>query len=106
MKGQTSLEALIVLAAYLAFLGTLVFYTEDLEKKLRDKNDFITAEWSAERVATLENFFTANGRNSAWKASTENCSISENATCTFGKATASKKTVGGLNETEKWKQPV
>lgn len=106
MKGQVSFEALIVLAAYLAFLGALVFYAASVEKGLHEKSDAVSAEWSAERVSTLENLFVTNGRNSAWNASVENCTISETVYCTFGKEVASKEAFGGLNATEEWKQPI
>lgn len=106
MRGQTSFETLIVLAAYLAFLGLLIFSAASLGKKLRGESEVIAAGWSAERVAALENFFIVNGRNAAWNESIENCSIGEKIVCIFGRAASSKNVLGGLNETEAWKQPV
>ncbi len=97
---------MIVLAAYLAFLGALLFYATGLEREVRGKSDSINAAWSVRMTAALENFFILNGRNAAWNEKAANCSIGERVICRFRGASSSSEVFGGLNESQAWKQPV
>ncbi|MEM4389268.1 MAG: hypothetical protein QXG98_01225 [Candidatus Micrarchaeia archaeon] len=98
MRGQSSVEAMVVLAAYLAFLFLLISSLSASARSLSEKHAALEAKAISIRSAAIQDALATNARQFSHSFDLGNCTTPvDQVSCYVRGKAASTKVLGALN---------